>query len=452
MPDTELIDHLHDAHRSLTHFKASFLVGLGEFASRELCRERGSSSPISWLSRECGIARRTAYEYLHVANKLRDFPLVAAEFLAATISYSKVRLLLRYLSADNEAELVDLALTLTLEGLEHALAGRPTTTKSGKNAAEYFKVTTDEETGDLKFWGRLKADRGAELLAALKIGELASLRTLVDLPKEGVQNLHQLDPGELEELVEKAHETPEAVASHQVEDPPAKNDPESADGETPSEAEPPRRGTRFGPPLRHAFLQSLLAVVAMVRAAPRSQVRAPGAEVMLKVSADHYPHLIGKPGAEVKYLYRQLLNAHTQLAVIDETGVPVYVGRRNRTVNAAQEKFLLMQWGGQCATPGCVHIHFLEFHHIVAWAAGGGTDVDNLIPLCSACHSMVSAGILQISIPERDPAKVEFRFPDGAVFISERRGIPMRADQTSEFLPAERVSGDSFDDAALDTA
>lgn len=439
LPDTELIDHLRDAHRGLTRFKAAFLVGLGEFSSRELCRAQGSSSPVSWLSRECGIARRTSYEYLHIATRLRDFPLLTAQFLDAAISYSKVRLLLRYLTADNEEELLNLALTLTLEGLENALAGRPTTKKSGKNPTEYFKVATDEETGDLKFWGRLKADRGAEFLAALKIGELASLRTLADLPADGVEHLDQLGPEELEEIVNKEHETTERMPSHCTEGAPA-------------ETAPHRRGTRFGPPLRHALLQSLLAVVAMVRTTPRSQVRAPGAEVLLKVSADHYPHLIGQPGAEVKYLYRQLLNAHTQIAVIDETGAPVYVGRRNRTVNGAQERILLMQWEGQCATPGCLHIHFLEFHHILAWAEGGGTDVDNLVPLCSACHTMVSSGVLQISIPDRDPTKVEFRFPDGSIFISQRRGIPMRADHPEEHRRAEQISGDSFDDPTMGTA
>lgn len=52
----------------------------------------------------------------------------------------------------------------------------------------------------------------------------------------------------------------------------------------------------------------------------------------------------------------------------------------------------MTMWGHQCAMPGCTHTRFIEIHHMKEWADGGKTDLDNLIPLCSACRSLVTDG------------------------------------------------------------
>lgn len=439
LTDHQLIDGIQDSHRNLTRHKARFLIGLGEFDSRGLSRSQGVSTGAAWLSRTCGISRRSAYEYLQLGGKLRNFTLLARHFLAGELSYSKVRLLLRYLNDGNESELVDLALELTYEGLEQELAGRPRTNRSGKNPPEYFKLATCEETGDLKFWGRLSPDRGAELMAALKIGELASLRDITGLSADRLS-----DPETVDELIDAARDTREAVPAEQL----TPREGVSVDGRVAEDAS--QRPTRFGPPMKRSVLQALLAVISMVRSTPRSKIRAPGAEVNVSVGLDGNTTLVGHVGAETRQLHRLLLNSDAILHVEDEKGVKLMLGRKARTVSQAQAKALWVQWGGQCGTPGCVHMMFLEFHHIHSWSEGGGTDMDNLIPLCSSCHSMVTAGLLAITVSEENPGLLIFRFPDGSRYISSCRGTPQRSEVDTVRDQGQLVIGDSFSDEALD--
>lgn len=443
LTDDQLTDDLRTAHHTLTVSKARFLIALGEFAARELCRQLGAVTTAAWLSRECRIATRTAYEYLNVARQLRGFPLLAAKFLAGELSYSMVRLLLRYVTADNEQEYLDLAEGLSHEGLEQKLAGRPRNSNSGKNAREYFKVTTDEETGELRFWGRLSAERGAELLAALKTGELATLREVADLPESP-------KPEQLDALIEEARRTPEKLPGERVDEEEGRpSGPGTPEREPEGEEETASSVTRHGPPLRSRLLLSLLGVVAMVRSTPRRQVRAPGAEVHVKVAADGNTTLLGHVGAETRSLHRLLLNSRNHLHIVDDRGVTIRLGRAVRTVSAAQERALLLQWEGQCGLPGCVHSGFLEFHHIVAWQEGGGTDLDNLIPLCSGCHALVTAGIVQITIRRQDPARIWFTFPDGVTYVSHARRTPQRSTHPAP-VQGELLPGDAFDDQAAD--
>lgn len=457
LTDDQLTEDIRTAHHHMTKFKARFLVALGEFVVRELCRGLGAATPAAWLSRECGVSARSAHEYLNVSAKLRKFPLLTSKFLAGELSYSKVRLLLRYLTEDNEEELLELAVGLSYDGLEQQLAGREKTSTSGKNAREYLKFTVCEKTGDVRFWGQLKADRGAELLAALKTGELASLRDMADLPASP-------EPEVLDQLLDRARETPEAVPGERVSgvgqepggagSPDDGGRPEGGEQSVREDPEPEasdRRPnvTRHGPPLRSRLLQALLGMVGIVRSKPKSQVRAPGAEVQVSVAADGTAALAGHLGAEPRQLHRLLLNSRNQLHVVDDRGVPIKLGRAVRTVSLAQEKLLLAKWMGQCGTPGCVHSHFLEFHHIVSWAEGGETNLDNLIPLCGGCHSMVTAGIIQITVSRRDPTALWFSFPGGVTYLSRVRTTPRRSLEAAP-VQGELLSGDSFDDPERD--
>lgn len=444
LTDDQLTDDIRSAHRILTAAKARFLIAIGEFFFRELARKMGAPTSAAWLSRECQLSRRTAYEYLNVAKKLRNFPRLVDVFLAGSVSYSAVRLLLRYLTPDNEQELVDKAVGLTYEGLEKELSGLPRNSTSAKNAREYFKVKVCEETGDVRFWGNLRAERGAELMAALKTGEITSLRGAADLQETPSHEV-------LDQLLDDARDTPEAVPARPVTTaPPADASGEGDDvgGEGADDSSQPSF-TRHGAPLRSRTLQSLLGMVAMVRSVPRSQVRAPGAEVHINVAANGNATLAGHLGAETRELHRMLLNSRNHLHVVDDCGVTIRLGRAVRTVSAAQERALLAKWHGQCGGPGCVHTRFLEFHHIIAWRDGGETNLDNLIPLCAACHALVTAGIIEITINQQDPTQIWFTFPDGATFVSNVRTTPVRSLEPAP-VQGELVLGDSFGDPALD--
>ena len=45
-----------------------------------------------------------------------------------------------------------------------------------------------------------------------------------------------------------------------------------------------------------------------------------------------------------------------------------------------------------CRFPGCERTSWLKAHHLVHWARGGGTDLDNLVLLCHAHHRLLHEG------------------------------------------------------------
>ena len=69
---------------------------------------------------------------------------------------------------------------------------------------------------------------------------------------------------------------------------------------------------------------------------------------------------------------------------------------------------------GRCAVPGCRHARFLDIHHIVPRAAGGGHEPGNLMLLCDAHHRAVHEGRLRIT--GTAPDALRFEHSDGRVY------------------------------------
>jgi len=393
--DTELTAELTSAHRQLTHFKARFILSVAEFDARDLARTHAAPGTAAWLQRTFHLSRSTAFEYLGVGRKLRDFPLLAQAFLDAEFSYSVVRLLLRYLTEDNQEELLALARAHPLAELIALLAGRDQPGATPR--VNKISVVTDPETGRVRFWGDLDPERGAEFKAALKISELANLIDLDTIDQEVLD-----DPVAVEKLIDDARETP---------------NPDSA-GDT----EPRHNRSRFGTGLTVTVFTAFMGLVHMVRSHPISRVRAPGAEVNVLFTQDQRAYIPGHPGGMTGDLMRLVLNGAVRYHLLDRSGLTLKTTRSQRLATSAQVKALLVAWGYQCAGPDCSHTRFLEFHHIVPWRDGGATELSNLLPLCSGCHMLVSAGVMTIII-DTDPRFLRFRLPGGESFTSENRGL-----------------------------
>lgn len=79
---------------------------VGEFDEAEGWREWGMRSTAHWLSWHTGIELGTGREQVRVARALRELPVTATAFAAGRLSYSKVRALTRFATAETDAELV----------------------------------------------------------------------------------------------------------------------------------------------------------------------------------------------------------------------------------------------------------------------------------------------------------------------------------------------------------
>ncbi|MFI9385027.1 DUF222 domain-containing protein [Kutzneria sp. NPDC052558] len=65
------------------------------------------------------------------------------------------------------------------------------------------------------------------------------------------------------------------------------------------------------------------------------------------------------------------------------------IGRASRTIPNAIRRALIIRDKG-CAFPGCGRKpRQCHAHHVVEWADGGPTSLDNLVLLCSACHRLI---------------------------------------------------------------
>ena len=70
---------------------------------------------------------------------------------------------------------------------------------------------------------------------------------------------------------------------------------------------------------------------------------------------------------------------------VAESGEPLSLGRRSRTVSLRLRRFVLDRDGG-CVAEGCPSRYRLEVHHVTPWSVGGRTDADELVTLCWFHH------------------------------------------------------------------
>lgn len=199
--NTDLTDALYAAHAHHTRAKATFIMALAEIHNRELATELGAHSTITLLTGEFDLSRSTAYEYLQVGTTLAKLPHLSDAFLTGAVSYSKVRFLMRYITADTDNALTELAKTYPLTMLKSVMAGSEPST-SEKPADDFFKLSVDGH-GNFRFAACLNPTAGAWFATALKIGELSHHTDLNSFTKDELNN-HDI----LNEALVHARENP----------------------------------------------------------------------------------------------------------------------------------------------------------------------------------------------------------------------------------------------------
>jgi hypothetical protein len=106
--------------------------------------------------------------------------------------------------------------------------------------------------------------------------------------------------------------------------------------------------------------------------------------------------------------------------VHDEAGRVLDVGRKTRTIPPSIRRALQAR-DGRCQFPGC-SARRCDAHHVVHWADGGTTGLDNLLLLCRRHHRAVHEGGFTIT-----------RGADDAVVVLQPNGRPL---EVAPRLPA----------------
>jgi hypothetical protein len=376
-----------------------WLLLIDEFDERCGWAEWGVTSCAHWLSWRCSIGLPTAREHVRVAHRVAELPRVRAAFATGELSYCKVRAITRVATPETEEQLVELALHATgaqLEKLVRGYRGALAATLENAEAVHErrFISCTWEDDGSLRLQGRLTADQGALLVAALNAME--ETREGEDAGARAADALCGLARAGLAEHAARGA---------------------GRGGADPCEL------------VVHVDADSL-AADEIVERAELEQGPALAPETVRRLGCD---------AAVVR--------------IVERDGQPLSVGRRTRTVAPALRRALRSRDDG-CRFPGCTHRRFLHAHHIQHWARGGPTNLENLVHLCSYHHRLVHEGGFAVERAGR--RGLRFRRPDGVLIrptplIRRVRARGLEEQHRSRGLAVDdhtcmpRSAGDSLD-------
>jgi hypothetical protein len=149
-------------------------------------------------------------------------------------------------------------------------------------------------------------------------------------------------------------------------------------------------------------------------------------------------HLDGYGRIPTTTARRLCCGADIRTAVLGADGEILHLGRKVRTATRQQRIALIARDGTTCAIRGCdVPWDQCQAHHITPWHAGGTTDLDNLIHLCSGHHHLV-----------HDDGHTLHRGPDGwtlhpptATAAPKRPASPPRRVRTTSTTARRRTPG-----------
>jgi hypothetical protein len=109
---------------------------------------------------------------------------------------------------------------------------------------------------------------------------------------------------------------------------------------------------------------------------------------------------------------RVACDASVMRVVMAGTSEPLDVGRRTALISAALRRAVIIR-DGHCRFPGCDRPHtWCDAHHVVHWADGGPTSLENLMLLCRRHHRLIHRhGGFRLDVEDGRPV---FRRPDGS--------------------------------------
>lgn len=379
-----------------------FLHLLADFDARDGWAGSGVRSCAHWLSWRCSLDLRTAREYVRVARALQGLPKVSAALADGRISYSKVRAVSRVATPKNEDDLLHAALHNPAAHLDRLVRGllkarreddEPDPRPRPRNQVQWRW----DDDGSLVLWGKLEADDGARLLAGL---------ARMDEERRRAERSHADHAGCDETAV--VHGSAEPLTGR--------------DGSAePSWSVSGRHPSDLGP--------ALVAAAELLCSEVEAPVFAPAADVVVHTDIESLvqgtagtdnqtpqegatARIDDGPALPSSTLQRLACDGRIVLSVDGPDGRTVDLGHKRRRPNQAQLQALWRRDRG-CAHPGCGRTRFLHAHHVVSWASGGRTDLDNLVLLCGEHHrDLHDGGFAMVAL-----GKQRFRFhgPRGAV-------------------------------------
>ena len=354
-PPEEIADALGQLH-GLGNATRSHLMKLSlAYEARELWKEDGAASMAEWLCQRLNLSLQSARELLEVGHGLKGLPRIAEAYEAGLLSWDQVVALVRFATAENDAELAEQARSASVAQLEaaarraRALSARQ---ESDNHRRRSLRWRWNHDESWLALSGRLPADQGAVVVTALE--RLAS-------------QAPPLPSGLYEDFESRAADALVELA-----------------------------GVRLG-----------------------ADSDADRATVVVHVDHDVLhggeggAELEDGIGLNPESARRLCCDARLQVLMHGKDGSPLGVGRTARTAPPWLSRYLKKKDRG-CRFPGCHRRLGMAAHHIRWWIHDGFTEPENMVLLCRMHHRLVHEG--RWSIRGHPGTKLTFIRPDGRAF------------------------------------
>ncbi|MEN8113404.1 MAG: DUF222 domain-containing protein [Actinomycetota bacterium] len=317
-------------HLASTH--AKLLAKIAEADRAEAWRYDGASSSATWLVARLGVSHRTGRSWTETAERLTELPEAAAAFASGDLSYDQIRALCRFSTPATDLDDLEEARWSSVDRL-HRIARERERIEIGSletaHRRRFLKWHFDVERRCLVLRGEIPDDQGAVIVEALE--------------RIGYTTPHDPDLGVYQGFWPRAADALYELASQSLG---ADHDPDRA--------------------------TLVVHVDADVLATDDSGVG---------IAQDG-------PALHNETIRRLACDSRWQIVVDGDDDIPIGIGRTSRSIPAWLMRQLLLRDGG-CRFPGCGRRRWVHAHHIIHWARGGRTDLDNLILLCGYHHRIL---------------------------------------------------------------
>ena len=397
---TELAGHLNAA-------SFRWLELIAEFDRREGWADGSTPSCAHWLGWKCGIDAGAAREKVRVARALEGLPMISAAMARGALSYSKVRALTRVATVETEDMLLMIALHGTahhVETLVRRYRRAQEACELGREALQYVNRAVNwfyDDDGSLVLRARLTAETGALLVKALELAsdEPRCEPASPDVPAETSDGCNVPDSDS-----SKSSESSMWSKSSKSSNSKSSNSCDLRDFVGPDSSNP--QDSTYVPSTLSQRRADALALFAETWLSNGYQALGGGERQQIVVHVDGETLRENTPGrceiaggASIAAQTARRLSCDASLVTLveDESGRPLDIGRRTRTIPPAIRRALRARDDG-CRFPGCTHTHFLDGHHIRHWANGGETKLSNLVMLCRFHHRQVHEGQVDVRL------------------------------------------------------
>jgi Domain of unknown function (DUF222)/HNH endonuclease len=326
---------------------------------------QGARSCAHWLSWRVGWGLGAAREHLRVADRLADLPLLDDALRRGEVSYSKIRAITRVATPENEAALLEIA--------RHSSGHQLETVCRKYRSVLLHDAEPDPEPESDRQWRwvarRDTADGMVRIEAVLHPEEAALVWAAVD----------HCAQQQCRESQRVSAETPGSAFDR------ADALVQIAQGYLRGDR-PDRSPIELVVSVPAETLRRRLAVAPAMAAAPPGSADA----VMATEVPDPCDVACLADGTCVSAEAARRLSCDCGVVEIalDKHGALLSVGRKRRTISGSMKRALL-QRDRTCRFPGCGNRLYLEAHHIVHWADGGDTSLQNMVACCSFHHRFV---------------------------------------------------------------